>query len=108
MPGGTQMSVKNRALLIGLAGSAVQAMGIAWALIHLLISHVHDPLSARHLIFEPPFLLIFVGFLVTMVCLPVALEVSQATPEEVALPRFGDEDDELGLEGPSQAVKAGQ
>jgi hypothetical protein len=86
------MSVKTRALIVGFVGPAIQAIGITWTLLHLLIVHVHEPLSTRHIVFETPFLLIFVGFLLSLVCIPVALEVARATEEEVALPLFGSEE----------------
>jgi hypothetical protein len=82
------MSVKKRALIVGLAGPAIQAAGIAWTIAHLLLSHLHDPLTPRHVVFDAPFLLIFVGFLVSLVCIPVALEVAQASEEDVAMPDF--------------------
>jgi hypothetical protein len=93
----TPMSVKGRALFVGLAGPAIQAIGIVWTIAHLLISHIHEPLSPRHIIFDAPFLVIFVGFLVSIVCLPVALEVMQTSPEEVEIPVF-----EPALDGAGQ------
>jgi hypothetical protein len=88
------MSLSTRALVIGLAGTAIQLVGILWLAGHVLVSHLHDPISARHMVFEPPFLTIFVGFLVTFVTIPVALEVARATPEEVAIPVFTPDDPE--------------
>ena len=83
------MSIRNRALVIGLTGPAIQAVGVTWTVLHLLISHVHDPLTARHIVFETPFLLIFVGLLVSIACIPVALEVARASEDDVALPVLG-------------------
>ena len=88
------MSVKTRALIIGLTGPAIQAVGIVWTVIHLLLVHWHDSLTARHIVFESSFLFIFVGFLVSLVCIPVALEVGRATPEEVEQPLFEPSSDE--------------
>jgi hypothetical protein len=88
------MSVKTRALIIGLTGPAIQAVGIVWAVSHLLLVHWHDSLTARHIVFESPFLFLFVGFLVSLVCIPVALEVARATPEEVELPVLDPASDE--------------
>lgn len=90
------MSVKRRALLIGLAGPAIQAAGIVWTIAHLLLSHLHDPLTARHIVFETPFLIIFVGFLISLVCIPVAIEVAQASLEDVAIPVFQTENETAG------------
>jgi hypothetical protein len=85
------MSIRNRALGIAFAGPAIQAIGIVWTLFHLLISHVHDSITARHVVFESSFLLIFVGFLVSIVCIPVALEVMRAREDDVSLPLLGRE-----------------
>jgi hypothetical protein len=100
------MSVRNRALVIGLAGAAIQAIGIAWALVHLLTAHVHNAITARHIVFEAPFLLIFVGFLVTVICVPVALEVARANEEDVSLPLLGREAQEGLTE--SSAARQGE
>jgi len=85
------MSVRRRALLIGFLGPAIQAVGIGWEVLHVLVSHWSEPLSARHFLYEPPFLLVIVGFLVAAVCLPVAIEVAQASEEEVAIPVYSPE-----------------
>jgi hypothetical protein len=101
------MSVRNRALVIGLAGAAIQAVGIAWALVHLLTAHVHNAITARHIVFETPFLLILVGLLVTIVCVPVALEVAQANDADVSLPVLGRDVPDEVLSDPS-ALRAGE
>lgn len=71
-------------------GPAIQLVGFLWLGVHLLLSHHHTPLSARHLILEPPLMVIFVGLLVSFVCLPVALEVTRASEEELRIPVFGE------------------
>src|SRR5687767_15058183 len=101
------MAVGKRALLIAMTGPALQAVGIAWVTLHIFLLHLHDPLMPRHIIFEPGFLVILVGFAVTVICAPLALEVAQARPEEVAIPVLGSEADaETGLK-PEQAPAAG-
>jgi hypothetical protein len=75
-----------------MAGPAIQAIGIAWTGAHLLVSHLHEPLTPRHVVFDAPFLVIFVGFLVSIVCIPVALEVARASEDDVAMPDFEPED----------------
>jgi hypothetical protein len=69
-----------------MSGPAIQAVGFAWEAIHLVVMHFHDAITPRHIIFETPVLVIFVGFLVTVVTVPVALEVLQATDEELEMP----------------------
>jgi hypothetical protein len=46
--------------------------------------------------FEPAVLVIVVGFLVSLVCIPAALEVSHASPEELELPQLGAEETDSG------------
>ena len=62
------MSIRDRALVIGLTGPAIQAVGVTWTVLHLLI---------------------FVGLLVSIACIPVALEVARASDDDVALPVLG-------------------
>ena len=88
------MSPKTRALIIAMAGPAIQGVGLAWETVHLLTGHNAASLSARHLMFEPAVLVLVVGFLVSLVCVPAALEVSHASPEELELPRLGAEEPE--------------
>lgn len=83
--------MKNRALIIGLTGAAVQAIGIAWEIVHILVAHWDEPLSAHHLMFEPGVLVIVVGFAVSLICVPVAIEVAMARPAEIEFPAMEDE-----------------
>ncbi|HLF71623.1 MAG TPA: hypothetical protein VI759_05675 [Dehalococcoidia bacterium] len=69
-------------------GPAIQALGIVYEIAHILAVHAHSTLSPRHMLFEPGFLLVIVGFLVSMVCVPVAVAVAQASPEDVAIPVY--------------------
>lgn len=82
------MPATQRALVIGLLGPAIQALGWAWFLLHLAIAHWSIPMSARHLIYEPSFLLILIGFLISLVCVPVAIEVSRAAEEDLEIPIY--------------------
>ena len=88
------MSAYTRALILGTAGPAIQAIGIAWEVVHILLGHLERPLQARHLAFEPAMLVIFVGFLISVVCIPVAVEVARATREELMLPILGLEEED--------------
>ena len=88
------MSVRKRALIIGLLGPATQAAGVAWEAGHLVSVHLHDALTPRHIVFEPGFLLIILGLLVTIVCVPVAIEVAASSEEDVAVPALGSGDEE--------------
>jgi hypothetical protein len=82
------MTVDRRAILIVGLGPGLQAIGLFWQALHIALSHWNVPLSARHLMYEPGVLLIVVGFFVSLVCVPVALEVARATEAEVQIPVY--------------------
>ncbi len=82
------MPPQQRALLIAMVGPTIQLVGFLWYAAHLLLHHLHRPFDPRHLFFEPAVLLVLAGFMVTVVCVPVALEVMRATPEDVAVRVF--------------------
>jgi hypothetical protein len=79
------MPVQRRAYVIGLLGPVIQAIGLVWQALHLLIVHWSVPLSTRHLMYEPGILLIVVGLIVSIVCIPVAIEVAQANERDVEI-----------------------
>ena len=87
------MSPLQRALILGMAGPAVQAVGIVWEALHILTGHLNEPLTARHVAFEPAVLVIIVGFLLSLVCIPTAIEVARARPSELELPILGAENE---------------
>jgi hypothetical protein len=82
------LPLAQRALIIGLVGPAIQALGVLWLLAHLLLLHTHDPVDPRHFFFEGGFLTFGAGLLITLVCVPVAIEVARASEAEVALTEF--------------------
>jgi len=82
------LPVSKRALIIGLAGPALQALGLLWTALHLLLAHWSDTFGPRHLIYEPGVLLIIVGFAVSMICVPVAMEVARAAEDEIEIPVY--------------------
>jgi hypothetical protein len=82
------LAVERRAFVIGMLGPAIQALGFVWTALHLLISHWSEPFGPRHLVYEPGVLLIVVGFLVSLVCVPVAMEVVRASEQDVEIPVY--------------------
>ena len=82
------MSVQRRALVIAFFGPALQAVGLTWEVLHLLVAHWSTPLTARHLMYDPAILLIVVGFFASIACVPVALEVARASEDEVDIPLY--------------------
>ncbi|HEY7270079.1 MAG TPA: hypothetical protein VH951_09645 [Dehalococcoidia bacterium] len=86
----------RRALIIGALGPAIFTLGLIWTVLRLELS---DPkLTLRAIAFAPPHQMLVVGTVVSLICIPVALAVARATPEELALPGF---DAELHADPPS-------
>lgn len=94
------MSPHLRSLLIGMFGPALQAVGLLWVLLNAVIGSGRE-LTLRYLIFEPAHLVILVGILVSVVSIPVAIQVALAAPEEMEIPTF-----EPALEGEPTDVPA--
>ncbi len=78
------MPTQARALLIGLFGPALQALGLLWVLVNVAIDTGHE-LTFRYVIFDPGHLMIAVGILVSAVCIPVAYQVAVAADVELEL-----------------------
>jgi len=81
------MSTRARAIAIGMAGPFVQGAGLLWVLANALLDSGRG-LSLRYVSFDPAHLVLFVGILLSVVCLPIALEVAAAAPEDVELELF--------------------
>ena len=91
------MSPQIRGLLIGMFGPAVQAVGVAWDLLDHTLGH-HDAAAEstlRHILFGSAHLVIFAGFVLSLICIPLALQVVLASPEEVELPEFERESERI-------------
>ncbi len=84
------LSANGRALLIGMLGPAIQAMGAAWDLLEhgVLAREEIADLTLRHIILGPAHLVIFAGFLISIVCIPLAMQVAVAEPAELDMPLF--------------------
>ena len=81
------MSTRARAITIGMFGPLVQGVGLLWVLANTLFDAGRG-LSLRYVSFDPAHLVLFVGILLSFVCLPIALEVAAAAPEDVELELF--------------------
>jgi len=92
------MSNSMRALIIGLAGPALSALGTLWVLANVLIDSGRE-LTFRYVIFDPGHLIIAAGVIVSVVSIPVAFQVAAAAPEDLELDLFQPEP----AEQPSQA-----
>ena len=81
------MSTHARALLIGSLGPALQAVGLVWVLLNAVLSSGRV-LTLRYIVFDPAHLVIFAGIVVSVVCIPVAIQVARAAPEDMKLALF--------------------
>src|SRR3990172_11637523 len=81
------MYTRARAIAIGMFGPLVQGVGLLWLLANALLDSGRG-LSLRYISFDPAHLAVFVGMLLSLVCLPIALEVAAAAPEDVELELF--------------------
>lgn len=81
------MSNDVRSVLIGLIGPAVSAAGLLWVVLKPVLQDA-PTMSFRYLVFDPAHLVIAAGILISVICLPVAIEVVSAAPDEVRIPDF--------------------
>lgn len=79
------MSPQVRALIIGMLGLVLQAAGVAWDLLeHAIIARGEaEHITLTHIVGGPAHLLIFTGFAISVICIPIALQVAIARPEEL-------------------------
>ena len=82
------MSKHLRALLIGMLGPALQATGVAWDLLeHGVFARGEiGQLTLQHIVTGPAHLLMATGLALSAICIPIALQVATASPEELAGP----------------------
>ena len=96
------MSPQIRALLIGMFGPVLQAAGVGWDLLeHVVLQRGEvGHLTLGHILSGPPHLVIFTGLIVSVICIPLAIEVAVARPEQLKLPEQGPQraGAEVGLE----------
>lgn len=82
------MSPQVRALIIGMLGPALQAAGGLWDVLeHGVFAPVEgEEITLTHILSGPAHLLIFTGFALSVICIPIALQVAIARPEELEPP----------------------
>ncbi len=103
------MSQRTRALLIGMIGPVLQAIGVTWDLLEhaVLERNAVGHLTLTHILTGPPHLIIFTGFALSLFCIPIALQVAAARPEELEWPQPEPEarDKFQPTLGPAEATK---
>lgn len=72
-------------------GPSIGAAGFFWLLTKSVLESSHSSATFRYLVFDPPHLVMLVGIVVSVVSLPIALEVSHASSEELEIPIFDEE-----------------
>ncbi len=82
------MSMQARALLIGILGPLLEAVGLLWVVLKTVVEPGAAEFTLRYVIFDSAHLILIVGILVTLVCIPVAIQVAHAEPEDVELELF--------------------
>ena len=65
-------------------GPALSILGALWVLANVLIDGGRE-LTFRYIIFDPGHLVIVAGVIVSVVAIPVALQVAAAPPEDLEL-----------------------
>jgi hypothetical protein len=95
------VSNRTRAVVIGLLGPAVSVLGLLWTLADAAAGSV-ETANLRYFLFDSPHLVIAMGVVLSFLCVPIAIEVARAQPEEVELPVFDagiDEEEETPADG---------
>jgi hypothetical protein len=82
------MSPQSRALVIGLLGPVLAAIGLAWLAVDSLVDPHEGNLGFHYLMFNAPLLVVAAGTALSFVAIPLAMQVAVATPEEVEIPLF--------------------
>ena len=79
------MSQQARALVIGLLGPSLQAVGVVWDLLEHAVFARSDVghLTLTHILTGPAHLMIFTGFALCVVCIPIALQVAAARTDQL-------------------------
>ena len=91
------MTKQLRALLIGMLGPALQAAGVVWDLLeHGVFARGEiGNLTLEHIITGPAHLMMATGLALSAICIPIALQVAAASPEELAKPEDVPDDAEF-------------
>jgi hypothetical protein len=97
------MSSDTRALLIGLMGPAICGLGLLWLLAEAALDPTPETADLRFFIFDSAHLVIAMGVMVSAICVPLALQVAKAEPEDVEIPIF---DAEMEAEDPEPEPEA--
>lgn len=89
------MSPQMRALIIGMLGPSLQAVGGLWDLLeHGVFAPVGgEKITLTHILSGPAHLFIFTGFMLSVLCIPIAIEVARSRPEDLEAPPYEPDND---------------
>ena len=93
------MSSSARATAIGMLGPAISLVGLIWIVLDALLDPTPEAANFRYFLFDSPHMMIAVGTIVSALCVPIAIQVARARPEELELPDFEAELAEEALAG---------
>ncbi len=82
------MSSRARATAIGMLGPSITLIGLIWIVLDALFDPTPEAANLRYFLFDSPHMIIAVGTIVSAVCVPIAIQVARAQPEELELPDF--------------------
>ncbi len=69
-------------------GPGISLAGLVWIVLEALFDPTPEAANFRYFLFDSPHLMIAVGALVSLVCVPISVQVARAEPEELELPDF--------------------
>ena len=101
------MSSPARATAIGMLGPAISLVGLIWIVLDALLDPTPEAASFRYFLFNSPHMMIAVGTVVSALCVPIAIQVARAQPEELELPDFEAELAEEAVEGDEATAAEG-
>ena len=85
------MSIRTRAIVIGLLGPVIASLGLALVLVEAALDSTPESADLRFLVFDSGHLVVITGIIVSVVCAPLSISVALASEEEVAMPEFTQE-----------------
>ena len=73
--------VRPSAFLVGMLGPLLQSIGVVWDVVsHALeAGEVGHEITLNHVLFAPEHLVIAAGFVVSLVCIPIAIQMAQSS-----------------------------
>jgi hypothetical protein len=73
--------VRPSALIVGMLGPLLQSFGVVWDLVSHALEDGEDAheITLNHVLFAPEHLVIAAGFMVSLVCIPLAIQMAHSS-----------------------------